>query len=228
MLRILIVVAASLAATLAHAAEDAAAKAEKLLNAMGGAEAWKNVRTVHNKAVNHHPQARIAYIQEYWYNTHEPSHYTTLQNFDIDRARAYTLDGGWSLTETSLTPFSEERLQSEIQSWSRSLYRKFYLMARNDPGLEVRLGEGGRLEFLYEGDFIGWMLIDENGAPTRHGGTPATDSFTDFDPPVAFGPINWPRGGRDESGWDFEMLSLRVSSGPIPKDFSMPEAPQGE
>lgn len=193
-----------------QAAETAEEIADKLLNAMGGAEAWRNVRTVHNTAVNHHPQARLPYIQEYWYFTEEPKHIVRINNHDMQRKRAYTTHGGWSLVEGELTPFSDERLQNEIQSWSRSLYRKFYLLANDAKRLEVSLGEGGRLEFRDNGAFIGWMIVDENGAPTRHGGTPAADIYTEFEELAQFGDVSWPKGGSDEIGWRFEMLSLKA------------------
>lgn len=194
----------------AQAAESAEQIAQKLLDAMGGANVWRNVRTVHNIAVNHRPQARLPYIQEYWYFTKEPKHIVKINNHDMQRMRAYTTGGGWSIAEGELTQFSGERMQREIQSWSQSLYRKFYLLANDSERLDVRLGDSGRLEFRDNGVFIGWIIVGDDGAPARHGGTPASDVYTDFDALMQFGDIYWPKGGSDEAGWRFEMLSIEA------------------
>ncbi len=205
----------------AIAAEDADAKAQQLLSAMGGA-IWADIRTVHNTAINYHPQARLPYIQEYWYDTKRPAHYVTINNFDLDRARAYTLDGGWSMAEGQFSTFSEERLHQEVISWSRSLYRKLHLLARDDKNLSLAIGSAGRLEFTYDGEFIGWFLLGDDGAPVRHGGTPALEDYTSFESLVKFGPIFWPQGGYDNDGWRFEMLSLEISPNPPAVDYTPP------
>ena len=204
-----------------NAANDADALGQQFLDVMGG-KAWANIRTVHNTAINHHPQSRLPYIQEYWYDTNQPAHYVTINNHDLDRIRAYTTDGGWSIAEGNFSYFSEERLQREIVSWSRSLYRKIYLLASQNENLSLAIGEAGRLEFYYDGDFIGWFLLDEDGAPTRHGGTPASDNYTNFENLAQFGSVFWPQGGSDNDGWRFEMLSLEVSEAPPPVEYAAP------
>lgn len=205
----------------AAAEEDAESLGQKFLNTMGG-DIWADVRTVHNTAINHHPQARLPYIQEYWYDTKQPAHYVTINNFDLDRVRAYTAQGGWSIAENNFSHFSEERLQREIVSWSRSLYRKLHLLARQDENLTLAIGEAGRLEFFYDDEFIGWFLLDSNGAPTRHGGTPSSENYTNFERLAQFGAVSWPQGGHDNDGWRFEMLSLDVSEDAPAVDYSVP------
>lgn len=207
--------------TSALGAEDASALGGKLLNAMGG-DVWADVRTVHNTAINHHPQARLPYIQEYWYDTERPAHYVTIKNYDMDRTRAYTTEGGWSVTEGEFGEFSDDRLQREITSWSRSLYRKIYLLARGDKDLALSIGESGRLEFNHDGEFIGWFLLDDKGAPRRHGGTASSENYTEFDDLAQFGSVYWPSGGHDNDGWRFEMLSLEISKAPPPVDYAPP------
>ena len=71
-------------------ADEASELGDKLLSAMGGADAWKDTKTVHSLAVNHHPQARLPYIQEYWYFTAAPRHVVKINNHDMQRMRSYT------------------------------------------------------------------------------------------------------------------------------------------
>ncbi|MEO1241240.1 MAG: hypothetical protein AAFX54_04980 [Pseudomonadota bacterium] len=201
--------------------EDASALGGKLLTAMGG-DVWADVQSIHNTAVNHHPQARLPYIQEYWYDTERPAHYVTIKNYDMNRTRAYTTDGGWSVTEGEFGEFSDDRLQQEITNWSRSVYRKIYLLARRDEDLALTIGEGGRLEFNHDGELIGWFLLDDKGAPQRHGGTASSENYTEFEDLAQFGSVYWPGGGHDNDGWRFEMLSLEISEAPSPVDYAPP------
>ena len=191
-------------------AETANQMGKRLLAAMGGAEAWKDVQVVHNTAVNHHPQARLPYIQEYWYFTQMPKHVVKINNHDMNRMRAYTEEGGWSYYQGQAHPFSEERLENEIQSWHRSLYRKFYLMATQSPELRLEIGIENRLEFFDGEQFIGWMIVGDDGAPTRHGGTSTMDAYTNFSALTKFDEVFWPSNGQDDSGWRFEMLNFQV------------------
>lgn len=189
-----------------------------MLNAMGGADAWKQVRTVHSIAVNHHPDARLPYVQEYWYDTQEPKHFTMLTNYDLKRKRGYDVNGGWSVTEGTTKPFDEQRLKRELNSWRRSLYRKIYLLASDPASLQIDHGVEGRLEFSHAGSFIGWVKLNADGEPIRHGGNESSTDYTDFDELERFGPIFWPKSGRDPQGWDFEILSVGVSGQEMPVD----------
>ncbi len=192
------------------AGSEPAKLGEKLLAALGGEAAWKNVQAVHNTAINHHPQARLPYIQEYWYFTGSPKHIVKINNHDMNRMRAYTEQGGWSMLRGEVNDFSAERHANELMSWRRSLYRKVFLLANRSPDLRLAIGADGSLEFYDAEQFIGWMMINEGGTPTRHGGTESRDIYTEFDELAQFGNIYWPMAGKDESGWRFEMLSIEA------------------
>ncbi|MEM7020758.1 MAG: hypothetical protein AAF512_25880, partial [Pseudomonadota bacterium] len=180
------------------------------LAAMGGADAWKDIQVVHNTAVNHHPQARLPYIQEYWYFTQAPKHIVKIKNHDMNRMRAYTQEGGWSYYQGQVHPFNEERLENEIQSWHRSLYQKLHLLAKQSPRLRLKIGVENRLEFFDQDQFIGWLIVGDDGAPARHGGTSSMDAYTDFSALAKFDNVSWPSRGQDDSGWRFEILSFQV------------------
>ena len=191
-------------------ADEAGQLGDRLLGALGGADAWREAAAVHNTAVNHHPQARLPYIQEYWYFTETPRHVVKINNHDMQRMRSYTQTGGWSLVEGEVRPFSDERLANELSSWNRSLYRKLYLLASDSPDLSLSLGDDGSLEFYESGQFAGWITIASDGAPLRHGGSRDRNVYTDFDELVTFGQVRWPSAGQDETGWRFEMLSIEL------------------
>ena len=155
--------------------------AEKMLAALGGAEAWRDAAVVHPTAVNHHPQARLPYIQEYWYFTKAPRHVVKINNHDMQRMRSYTEAGGWSIVEGDVRPFSEERLSREILSWQQSIWHKMSLLAKGSADLRLTMADDGSVEFYESGQFIGWIEIGEDGAPRRHGGIEDRSIYTEFD-----------------------------------------------
>ncbi|WP_425410728.1 hypothetical protein [Hyphococcus sp.] len=203
---------------------DAEKMGASLLDAMGGRDVWSVVRTVHNTAINHHPQARLPYIQEYWFDVEEPAQYLKRDSFDMEIRRAYTISGGWEKSGDDLDRYSEERLESALNGWEKSLYRKFYLLAKRPDALELVKAEDGMLEFYLDTEFLGWMMIDEDGAPQRHGGTQSREQYFYFDELAAFGPINWPHSGGNLGGWKFEILSIELLGTPAPVSFAPPSA----
>ncbi len=202
--------------------DEARALGLKFLNAVGGQEIWSQAKTLHNKAVNHHPAARLPYIQEQWYSLEKPSHHTQLNNFDMDRERSFTEDFGWSKTETSLKPFSEDRLKNEISSWYKTLYHKLKLIALNDQSLHLER-HGMKLSFYKNKDYLGWVLLAENGDLLKAGTTQNEEQYTTFGEMVEFGEVRWPRSGENVDGWRFEVLNIELLNTPMPMDQSMPQ-----
>ncbi len=194
----------------------------KFLNAVGGQEIWSQAKTLHNKAINHHPAARLPYIQEQWYSLEKPAHHTKLKNFDMNRERSFTLDFGWSKTEKSLKPFSEERLKNEISSWYKTLYHKLKLIALDDKNLRLERS-GMKLSFYENEDYLGWVLLSKEGDLLKAGTTQDEESYTTFGEMVEFGEVRWPRSGENVDGWRFEILNIQLLNTPMPIDQSMPD-----
>lgn len=200
---------------------QAAAMAEKFLAAMGGREVWAQATYVHSKAVNHHPQARLPYIQEYWTDFRKPRTLNRLTNFDMDRLRGFNVDHGWGIKEGETYEYDAERVANELRDWRRSIYAKLVAIARRDKsmGMEWR---NGRLSFSKDGEDLGWIELGPDGAPKGYSAT-AEGAPTSFGPLETFGEINWPRSGEQESGWRFEMLSIELGTGTVPVSFEMPK-----
>lgn len=207
------------AASKAPAAE-AAVMAEKFLEAMGGRKAWAKATYVHSWAVNHHPQARLPYTQEYWTDFRQPRTLNRLKNFDMNRLRGFNIDNGWGVSEGKVYKFEPERIANELKSWRQSIYGKLMAIARRDKNVQYEWSNG-RLNFRKAGVEFGWIELDANGAPKRYSGT-AQGSPVTFGPLVSFGNINWPKHGTEDGGWRFEMLAIELGYGPLPVSFELP------
>ncbi len=197
---------------------DAEAKAlgESFLAIMGGRAAWGKARWVHNWAVNHHPQARLAYTQETWIALDEPRQYIKLRNFDMHRDRALDGDTAWRLTEGKFSKQSPEEVGEWQVGLQKSIYWMLSMLARRDEDLVLAIGPDNRLEFRKNGSFLGWVMLNADGAPTARGSDEAGKVSTSFGELQSFGNINWVRSGVENTGWSFEILSIRLGDRPFP------------
>lgn len=183
---------------------------ERLLAAVGGADAWREATWVHTWAVNHHPQARLPYTQEGWIRLDRPAHRLHLCNFDMQRARAYTSAGGWGVSEGRLYDFDAQRLAEELAGWENILYRKLRLLAENAAATEVRVADD-RVHVTHDKRYLGWIGVDPASGDIVAAGREADDSdITRFGPMTDFGAVRWMTSGRQAGGWGFETMVFEL------------------
>jgi len=96
------------------------------------------------------------------------------------------------------------------------------MLARRDDALSLAIGRDGWLEFRRAGEFLGWITLYGNGAPTAQGVTEDGESRTGYGELLAFGPVNRVRSRVETSGWSFELLSFRAGDGPFPVSTTAP------
>ena len=220
LLIILLLFSASTAVAEERPADDLG---QKFLDAMGGAEVWKEAKFIRNWAVNWNPERRPGpYSHEYWFGLTEKKQHIELKSQWVDLRIAYDEKQGWRQEGDVLTIFDEEALAGWHHDWNTSLYRKIYLLAIGDPSLKLTTEDGKKVHFTYAGDYAGWIEIADDGAPVRLGGSRDNDRHVVFQPLVSFGPVSWPRGGADQSGWRFEILKVELADD-APVSFQPPE-----
>ena len=193
---------------------------ERLLAAVGGRQLWATKRYVHTRAVNWHPDARLPYIQEAWIDLEQPAHRIQLNNFDMQRIRVYTPSLGWGVTESRQYDFDTQRLAAEHENWRRLIYRKLRLLATDNPNLLVTQNAGSILEFTHDNEYLGWIEVNENGAPAAHGLDQDRQMSTAFGDLVKFDRVAWVRSGQQSGGWAFETLYFEL----LDEDFSLQTA----
>ena len=212
-------IALVLCAAPAHA-DDADVLAERLLNAVGGAEIWKSRRFVHTYALNHHPQARLPYTQEGWIDLDEPRHRIELCSYDMQRVRAFTQEGGWGRSEGRSYEFDEERMVNELRGWRARIYRKLRLIATRAHALELEI-DGQYLHVTHDDEYLGWIEVDaDTGAPVSIGNDRSEMTGTRFGPLAQFGEVAWVTTGRQSGGWNFETISFELLDADAPIRFA--------
>lgn len=155
-----------------HRARDAEAEAlvTRMLDAIGGREAWAALRNT----INGSQQNRVD----------EPTEVYSLITMDFERPRfriettapglhlARVIDGERSWRhgrDGKIIDVEEDFYADEMRWYASHLYRTIHRIAARDPALSLAVGEQGRLE-VYEGDQrIRWFQLDARGVPYRFG-----------------------------------------------------------
>lgn len=213
-----------------YAAEsaDARAAAEAFLDAAGGRDAWRGVRSIRLLAVNRSPDVALPFVFEVALDLVEPRSMTRVSGQDMDRLRAYAGASGWGIKEGPTGPasytFPEERLRQERVLWAGAFSRNLRRLAAGDPGLVVRAGTEGRLELAdADGTLCAWFRLDAHGRATRFG-FPGDDVGLELGGYADYGPRRIPSLGTTPEGVRFETLSVRVSDRPL----DVPSAPPAD
>ena len=151
-------------------AHDAEPAVERMLQALGGREAWARVRNT----VNDSQQNRLV----------DPVEVRTVITMDFERPRVRiettapglhvvrALDGDrhWRRNRAGeLGPIPDDVLADDRRFIAGHVYRTLARLARRDPALRVALGADGRVEVHESGARIAWYLLDVRGQPYRYG-----------------------------------------------------------
>ena len=205
--------AAATPAAPAAPADSAEAAVDRMLQALGGRNAWAGVRNT----VNDSQQNRLV----------EPAVVRTVITMDFERPRVHiettapglrverALDGDrhWRRNRAGeLGPIPDEVLADDRRFIAGHVYRTLARLARRDAGLRVQLGRDGRIEVHESGTRIAWYLLDVRGEPYRYGAH-------DDDTGSLFGPWDQVRDGirhpawvsRPDGSWRAMLKDLRVN-----------------
>ena len=183
----------ALLSTLANGADVSAADktAEKMLDAIGGRQAWAELRnTINGSVQNRVGQPTVVYAV-ITMDFQKPRFRIETTAQDIHVVRVVNGDKSWRLRRTgSIEDVPRELIESELRWYGAHLYRTIHRIASRDPAIRLDLGDQGRLEVFDDGVRVLWFKLDAKGEP------------------YAFGPYD------DEIGslsgpWDFQTDGIR-------------------
>jgi hypothetical protein len=213
--------AALIFAPVAHAEEDAGrARAERLLEAMGGRAAWAKVKSVHVEAIHDDVSIRDPYTNKIWNDFTAPRVRLEAKNADIDRRRAINGDAGWRVRDGQERTMTPEEYEDERSWWEANIYRTLHRLAVNDPELSARAVGEHRVEiFRRDGKRLNWFHLNQRSEPMLFG-TWESEAGTAFGPLASSGQIKYPKwGARPDGSWRYEIVRLTTSEN-TPPDVS--------
>jgi hypothetical protein len=205
----------------------AIADAEAMVEAMGGAAIWSQLKSLH-------------FVHE-WYPCNRVDSYIENETLDLtgprslaDRkseinhtVRAYSPEGlHWTANNGTFAYSSEEVLEASLARAPFNFYHLVRAVAAGDPYYEVRIGEGDipgtrRIEFYGpNGKLGGWVILNAKKEPIVKA-TPAY-RYT-LGPLKRFGNLLVPAWGVYDNGYTrYEMISLSGDNRPPDSSLFLP------
>ncbi len=188
-------------AAAAEPTASAEALAARLVDAMGGAAAWRRARGLIIAATHYEPQFAGPYDNVLAIALDEPRmRFEGRSAWGMRRTRAVVSDRGWRVSEVSaLGPLTPEQVKGDLDWWEAHPYRNIRRLAVADPGVRPRVGEGGRLELVRpDGSQLLWYRLGVTGEPYAFGAGEGSAG-------VVLGPLETVPGGVRLPLWSARM-----------------------
>jgi hypothetical protein len=205
-------------------AETGPERAERLLAAMGGREAWAKVTFVHVEAVHDQLTIRDAFTNRIWNDFSRPRVRIEARNDTIDRRRVVADGKGASSRDGVLRALTATEVESEEKWWEANIYRTLHRLAIRDPGLELRAVDEHRLEiYLADGRRLNWFVLNQRGEPHLFGTWDNTFGGS-MGPPASNGSVKYPAwGAMPDGSWRY-VIKRFVTAEAVPAeiDFEKP------
>lgn len=207
-------------AAAAEPAVSAEALAARLVQAMGGAAAWRRARGLIIAATHYEPQLAGPYDNVLAIALDDPRmRFEGRSAWGMRRTRAVVGARGWRVSEVSaLGPMTPEQVKGDVDWWEAHPYRNVRRLAVADPGVRPRVGDGGRLELTRpDGSQLMWYRLGVTGEPYAFGVGEGSSG-------VVLGPLSAVPGGVRLPLWSARMDGTFRASGQ--KGQVLPDWPQ--
>jgi hypothetical protein len=208
---------------MAQTADAGVQRAEALLAAMGGRDAWSKVKFVFVEAVHDDVNIREPYTNKIWNDFSAPRVRLEAKNAQMDRRRVIADGQGSRLRDAERSALDAEQYENERSWWEANVYRTLHRLAIRDPELQARAVGEHRLEiFRSDGKRLNWFVLNQRGEPMLFG-TWDSEAGTAFGPLAASGAIKYPKwGARPDGSWRYEIVRLTTADR-VPADISFTE-----
>ena len=205
-------------------AETGPERAERLLAALGGREAWSRVNFVHVEAVHDQLNIREPFTNRIWNDFSQPRVRFEAHNDAIDRRRVIADGTGSYVRDGVKRELTAEEVASETKWWEANLYRTLHRLAVGDPELTPKAVGDYRLEiFLPDGRRLNWFLLNQRGEPHQFG-TWDSEQGGAMGPPASNGTVKYPAWGAVPDGsWRYVIKRFETAEA-VPEgiDFRNP------
>lgn len=196
-----------------EATETGEARAARLLEAMGGREAWAKVGFVHVVAVHDDLNIAEPYTNQIWNDFSQPRVRFEAKNSTLDRRRGISGGAGWRTREGERLELTPEQIENDRLWWESNVYRTLHRLAKGDTDLTARAVGRHRLEiYRSDGKRLNWFLLNPRGEPMLFG-TWDSEEGTSFGPLAEGDGVKYPRwGARPDGSWRYEVRQLETAA----------------
>jgi hypothetical protein len=193
---------------------DALALARRMIENMGGREAWANARWLYAREEAHYANRASPADAQFWRRLDAPGGRWRIRATGYSRDVVWNQGAGYRVIDGAHAEFSATDLQQEVGWWRGDIYTMYSRLAREDEGL--RLTRTGERSFSVldanDGSFLGEFTVDHNGALSRwrYGfGANAVEYI--YGPLRDFGAIRAPSwGALSDGSFRFSYVDVRL------------------
>jgi hypothetical protein len=162
--------AASIAAPRVHAGTDAQALADRLLDALGGREAWARALNTRNDAQQNRSADPAVVRAVITLDFTAPRFRIDIRGADFTVARAVDGERHWRRTrDGSVGPIPDDLLAEERRWYAAHVYRTLHRIAARDPLLALQRPRADQLDVIEAGARLAWYRVDSRGEPYAFG-----------------------------------------------------------
>jgi hypothetical protein len=209
--------------------EPSKARLEFFLNAMGGRDAWKGVKSVTVRATHYEPTLKEPYANAIFNDFTQPRVRFEAKSAEMDRQRAINGDTGWRIREGEHFHMTPKQFEEDRSWWEANIYRTIVRLSNDDPDLTPTAIGDRRLE-IHRGDGkrLCWFELNAVGEPVRFG-TYDNEDGTVFGPLANAGAVKYPRWGVNSTGtFRYEVIEFLPSPDQPAASFDKPAKAQPE
>lgn len=125
-----------------------------------------------------------------------------------------------------ISEWTEERKQRGLQEWSGNFEILTHRMAKRDPAVSTRMGEGPWEDWIaitVDGNLMSYLLIGSDGAPKKF--HRIFDKISvNFGPLADRGNFNFPAWGSFEGGEPFDLIAFEILTAAPTRPFKTIDA----
>jgi hypothetical protein len=193
--------------------------ADRLVESLGGREAWANARSLYVQEKAFPASIAGPVKAEFWRDLEVPTYRSRIEGPSIRRETSWTANAGWVIRDGVRTELSADDISSELSGWRQEPYVMYHLLALQDSSLHLVLVDGNRLEIYdgQDGSLLCWFVVDASGAPLRWGNVFEGEVNEHvYGPLRSFGNVSMPSWGTSTTGsWRFEYVQVTPLMEPI-------------
>lgn len=206
---------------------EAVSLAERMLDRLGGREAWARARSVKVSLQGYYAREAEPWSELYWMDLESPEGRFELSNESINRVVAWTREGGWETDAGERQPFPESRHAFEMEYWLRQPAVIFHRLARGGSATRVKMGTNEYRFDVFDAktdELLVQFALNLKGEPTKWGAPIGDREFEHvFGPLESYDGIRFPRWGATIDGiWRYEHETFELSSTQIPVSLEPP------
>lgn len=148
----------------------AEALANKMLEAIGGRNAWAELQnTINGSQQNRATEPTVVYAV-ITMDFDQPRFRIETTAEDLHLVRVINGDQSWRLRRTGeIEDVPADLMLEELKWYNGHLYRTIHRIAARDPAISLQQSVPDRLEVLVDGERILWIRVDAKGEPYAFG-----------------------------------------------------------